>query len=86
MGWAVTMMGFLVLIWNLDRSAARFFGAYAAGFLLRVALLGAGALAAAVGWGEPAPLLLGMAFTVLSCLILEGAVLWIGTGGSLECQ
>jgi hypothetical protein len=85
-GWAVMMGGFVVLVMNLDRSANRFFGAYAVGLLLRMGVLGAATVVAVVGWGDPEPLLLGMAFTVVSCLLLEGVVLWIGTGGKLECQ
>ena len=70
---------------NLDRSSNRFLAAYVAGFLLRLALLGAAVGVAAAGGRDPVPLLLGLAVTVFALLLFEGAVLWISTGEKREC-
>ncbi|MHC4780837.1 MAG: hypothetical protein ACYTFG_19880 [Planctomycetota bacterium] len=85
LGFGGTLVGFLVLLANVDRSMNRFMGAYAAGMLLRLALLGGALGLALAGLGKPEPLLVAMAFTVFALLILEGAFLWIGTRGSREC-
>ncbi|MHC5036007.1 MAG: hypothetical protein ACYTHM_01710 [Planctomycetota bacterium] len=78
MGWLGMFIGFVILLPNMDRSMNRFLGAYVAGLLLRLGLLGAAVGMAVAGWGSPAPLLLGMAFTVFGLLMLEGVILLAG--------
>lgn len=78
LGFGAVLGGFFLLLANLDGSPNRFFGAYAAGFLVRLAALGAAGGLAAGGAAETAPVLLGVGCTVFGLLMFEGAVLLLG--------
>lgn len=80
MGLAATVIGFFVLLQNLERSGERFLGAWGAGVLIRFLALGVAFGLAAAQLLPAAPLLIAMGLTVFVLLVLESLVLLTAGG------